>query len=213
MYKIYINENALILTDSQSVREQKYTNKSLKAPYSGKSKMLLSYIDMLEKTNRFQSIIIHYHDYQKLKSDFLNLFVIKKAAGGLVINEFGQGLFIHRRGYWDLPKGKKDLGEKSKATAVREVKEETGVSQLILKQKLLTTKHTYRVSNNKRAIKKTKWYLMEAPKQKLVPQTEEDIIKAEWRPINLEQFSDVEIYKNIIDVVNSYLNESLKHSL
>ena len=51
-----------------------------------------------------------------------SLFEIIKAAGGLVVNETGEVLFIHRRGYWDLPKGKRDPGESKKVTAVRRSK-------------------------------------------------------------------------------------------
>ena len=61
MYKIYINENMLLLTDSQDVSEVKKVKGKLIAPYSGKLKMLLSYIDMMEKTNRFNEVVIH-HD-------------------------------------------------------------------------------------------------------------------------------------------------------
>ncbi|MFH1296320.1 MAG: NUDIX domain-containing protein [Bacteroidota bacterium] len=45
-------------------------------------------------------------DYKLLKKDFKSLFTIVKAAGGLVRNEQGEVLFIHRKGRWDLPKGK-----------------------------------------------------------------------------------------------------------
>ena len=50
-----------------------------------------------------------------------------KAAGGLVINKKGQILFIHRKGVWDLPKGKLDSGERLDNTAIRETSEETGI--------------------------------------------------------------------------------------
>ena len=54
------------------------------------------------------------------------------AAGGLVQNNEGAFLLIYRRGFWDLPKGKLDLGESIPECAVREVQEETGLQTLDL---------------------------------------------------------------------------------
>ena len=42
-------------------------------------------------------------------------------------------VFIFRRGKWDLPKGKSDIGETNKQTALREVIEETGIKELVIK--------------------------------------------------------------------------------
>ena len=49
------------------------------------------------------------------------------AAGGIVMNKNNEVLLIHRRGKWDLPKGKLDCGETIEDTAVREVSEEVGI--------------------------------------------------------------------------------------
>jgi len=202
MYKIYVNENELVLAESSTIKKTKKKEGPLIAPYSGKTKMLLSYIDMLEKTDRFDSIVIHAPDVKKLKKDFESLFKVVKAAGGLVRNENGDILFIFRRGFWDLPKGKMDPGEKKKQTAVREVEEETGVTNLKIEKKLITTRHTYRLSNGTRAIKKSFWYEMIAPHQKLKPQTEEDITKAKWLPMEKVLKSEKPIFKNIRDVLD-----------
>lgn len=209
MYKIYINENTLILTESESMKEAKVTEKTLIAPYTGKTKMLLSYIDMLEKTNRFEKITIHYFDVKRLLKDFESLFTTVKAAGGLVLNEENKCLFIFRRGFWDLPKGKIDKGEKKKAAAIREVQEETGVESVEIVEKLKTTRHAYRLKDKKRAIKKTFWYVMKAKNQPLIPQTEEDIEQAVW--LDLEPNTDFNqpIFKSIEDLLNLYL-ENIK---
>ena len=45
------------------------------------------------------------------------------AAGGWVENSFGEVLWIHRLGQWDLPKGKLESGEAIDECAVREVEE------------------------------------------------------------------------------------------
>lgn len=180
MYKIYINENELCLASSEQIKDQEYPNHSLLAPYMGKKKMLFNYIDLLEKSKEFKSIILHYPDRKKLKTDFLSLYKIVKASGGLVKNSKDEFLMIYRRGYWDLPKGKIDPGEKKKQAALREVEEETGVTNLIIQRKICTTNHTYKLKSGNRAIKRTYWYEMTAPHQKLIPQTEEDIEKAKW---------------------------------
>jgi len=65
-------------------------------------------------------------DVTELKKAIWKKFIVLKAAGGLVINEKKELLFILRRGLWDLPKGKNDGNEDSKECALREVKEETG---------------------------------------------------------------------------------------
>ncbi len=207
MYEIYINTNKLILADNQQVKNIKSIENHLIAPYSGKSKSLFSYIDMMEKSKRFGNIIIHFHDKKKLIQDFQKLYVIVKAAGGVVNNGSGKVLFIFRRGYWDLPKGKIDPGEKKKAAAIREVEEETGITQVTLGKKIRITRHTYRLKNGKRAIKRTHWYAMSAPQQKLVPQIEEDITEAKWIDLTNGYILDRPAFKNIDEVILDYLEK------
>ncbi|MFN8278135.1 MAG: NUDIX domain-containing protein [Chitinophagales bacterium] len=103
------------------------------------------------------------------------------AAGGLVRNETGQLLLIYRRGFWDLPKGKVDKGEKIIAAAQREVEEETGVRVAPVTGEAMVTYHAY-VLKGKKCIKETHWFDMSAlPGQhQLKPQTEEDIDEAIW---------------------------------
>ncbi|MEO8583788.1 MAG: NUDIX domain-containing protein [Flavitalea sp.] len=102
------------------------------------------------------------------------------AAGGLVSNEEGELLLIFRRGKWDLPKGKLDNNESLETCANREIIEETGITDLRLKKLLIITRHTY-FEKGKNILKETHWFTFDSPgKQKLHPQTEEDIEKAEW---------------------------------
>ena len=176
------------------------------ARYAGKPKFLLNYIDLAEKTSAYKTITIYSPNLKKLRKDFQSLFKIVKASGGLVIAEKGQGLVIHRRGFWDLPKGKIESGEKKKQAAIREVMEETGVKGLKLEKKMITTYHTYRNVHKKRVLKKTYWYLMTAQKQKLVPQAKEGINKAKW--VNLDDFmsNKPKIFRNIKDIIQHYRN-------
>lgn len=105
---------------------------------------------------------------------------IIEAAGGMVFNPKGELLMMLRRGQWDMPKGKLDEGETIEACALREVEEETGISNLRLCEKLQTTYHTY-AFQGKTVLKPSHWYKMECTgKEELVPQTEEDITELLW---------------------------------
>jgi 8-oxo-dGTP pyrophosphatase MutT (NUDIX family) len=128
-----------------------------------------------------------------------------EAAGGIVKNERGEILMIHRRGYWDLPKGKIDAGEQPEEAAVREVEEETGLNNIKLGAYIGATYHTYYMYNMY-AIKKTYWYSMEANSELiLVPQQEEDIELAQWMD-NDKIFSILkDTYENIRNILTQYL--------
>jgi 8-oxo-(d)GTP phosphatase len=136
--------------------------------------------DFLEKTPKanFQSITISSKSHELLTEKVENMYTIIKAAGG-VVEKDDQILLIHRLGKWDLPKGKLEKNEKSRLAAVREVEEECGVIA-VLKDKICTTWHTYNL-NEKKILKKTKWYSMLLVNDaKMKPQIEEDIDAIEW---------------------------------
>lgn len=126
------------------------------------------------------------------------------AAGGLVFNDRHELLMIFRRGKWDLPKGKLDEGETIEACAVREVQEETGLTQVELQNFAGLTYHEYFDKySEKDVIKETHWFKMHAPNaQQLIPQTEEDIEIIEW--VDEKDISDKlsNSYPNIIEIIN-----------
>ena len=95
-------------------------------------------------------------------------------------NENGEILLIFRRGKWDLPKGKLDSGEKIGDCAVREVKEETGLTLVERGNLIGITYHAY-VEKGTLSLKETHWYQMKANSSEiLIPQTEEDILEIKW---------------------------------
>ena len=115
-------------------------------------------------------------DGENLASAIKNIFRQAPAAGGVVIidNKF---VAIERNGIPDLPKGHIEKGESPEVAALREVEEETGITNLEIIQELPATWHCY-LLNDQWTIKKTSWYLMKtASGMKNIPQTEEGITK------------------------------------
>lgn len=205
MYKIYINDNRLFLiasNDLESLRLQ-YPG-CLTGRYTGRLKTILHYVDLLEKSRQHRTVILYSDDPLELTGDFFSQFNYLEAAGGLVFNSEGKALFIFRRGRWDLPKGKVDPGETPPETALREVREETGIHQLVLKDHLIDTLHTYR-EKGKRMLKRTWWYAMDTTDTRLVPQAEEDIEKAVWVEMNDTFLHQPEIYPSIQEVVQAWM--------
>lgn len=115
-------------------------------------------------------------DGEDLAFAIKNIFRQAPAAGGVVIidNKF---VAIERNGIPDLPKGHIEKGESPEVAALREVEEETGITDLEIIKELPATWHCY-LLDNQWTIKKTNWYLMKtASGMKNIPQTEEGISK------------------------------------
>ena len=186
MYVIYINDRPLTLR--QAATPGPYGDVApdthLVARYSGKRKSLLNYADTLEKGSpKVESIEILTDDLDALWADFQSHYKWVEAAGGLVTHTGnGRQLFIFRRGYWDLPKGKLDAGEDRATAALREVEEETGLRDVTLGEALHTTYHTYRTKKH-RILKPTYWFRMTTGQDDLTPETGEGIERAEWRAV------------------------------
>lgn len=206
IYKIYINEKELLLTDTEEAARKYYaSDENLFVRYTGQPKSIFQCIDALEKGTPYERIILYGNNYKTLKKAVKSLFIIIKAAGGLVVNENGEGLFIYRLDTWDLPKGKAEADEEMKQTAVREVIEETGIESLDLERILAKTKHVYRNRSGARVLKITHWYEMTSQKQPLIPQEEEAIEKAEWIDIKTFIHDYKPVYKSVTDVVQTYI--------
>ena len=114
--------------------------------------------------------------YRRICAEFREV----NAGGGLVANRRGDYLLISRNGLWDLPKGHQDPGEDIEITALREVREETGISELELGGLICITDHCYR-RDGIWHMKHTWWYeMLFTEPADLTPQKEEDIAKAAW---------------------------------
>jgi len=137
----------------------------------------------------------------ELYEAFKKKFTLIMAGGGLVQNEKNEVLLIFRRGKWDLPKGKLDKGESIEDCAIREVQEETGLLNISLEGPLMTTYHTYH-EGSRYILKESHWYGMKAMgDEKLIPQTEEDILEIKWvKPRDLKQYYS-ESFPSVVDVL------------
>ncbi|MBK9107753.1 MAG: NUDIX domain-containing protein [Saprospiraceae bacterium] len=181
IYEIQINEHCLVLRGKHELEQMEIAKQRIVMPYQGNKKTLFQYLDMLEKSNRFEEVVLESVDPSLIFKDLKSICNWVPAAGGIISRADGKILMIFRKKIWDLPKGKVDPGEKSKQTALRECMEEVGLSDLELIRKLGLTWHLYREFNKSRALKRTKWYVLKtSTPDKLVLQSEEGIERAEW---------------------------------
>ena len=197
MYKVFANRLPIVLTS--------------KAKYlSNKNTFLLSSLEIdeiLKKLRKHKKIYLFFPKKKDLIKEFKSKIKTIYASGGIVKNKKSEILFIFRRGKWDLPKGKADKGETKKQTALREVKEETGVKKLAINKFFRTSFHIVR-SNKKYYLKETTWYLMSSNYEgDLIPQIDEGIKSVKWKNLNQVKKIKEKTFKNISIILDDYLKE------
>lgn len=201
--KIYFNDKPLFLTDEITPEIEPYAHHDdaiLIDEFSTPG--VNSMIHEMKQEKIHAGIFVH-KNLPELEKTFRKKFTIVQAGGGLVLNDAGALLMMQRRGKWDLPKGKLDPGETLEACAVREVQEETGLTNVILEKPLLVTYHTYDESG-KHILKESHWYLMKAPgQQALIPQSEEQITQLKWVPAAAVKQYMNNTFPSIIDVLTA----------
>jgi 8-oxo-dGTP pyrophosphatase MutT (NUDIX family) len=195
-YRIYINDNTLFI--SEVLPEQKEKIQQLEFQDFD----LQTFYEKLKNGSKKSYLFLTKNPKETFKKLKKNCEIIK-AAGGLVESANGNYLFIFRNKKWDLPKGKLELGEKMKETAVREVEEECGIKVLKREDKLCKTYHVYQ-NGSKMVIKKTNWYKMTVKGEpKLVPQKEEGIEEAVWLDKNHLMPVVKNTFPSIMDVMRA----------
>lgn len=175
--------------------------------YRGGQKSLFQVIDLLEKGDGIKSTVqLVCSDTKNAFKNFTALYQVEKAAGGIILNIYGEVLFIFRRGKWDLPKGKIDPGEGKLEAAIREIKEEVGLTMDGPGIKLGKTYHTYRDRKGKRVLKKTNWYIFRHQKNEAIQlQAEEDIVAYQWIAPELFLKSKIPTYGSISELIQNSL--------
>ena len=194
MYKVFYNNNFLLISDKSTKCNaclpiniidnsfiNEFTNNSIDKNY-------IYFTDNINET------------IEQLKKH-LNYI---KAAGGLVINNKKEILLIKHYNVWDLPKGWIEKYEKEETCAIREIKEECGITQHQIINKLADTFHIYQYNENLN-LKHTVWFLMSYNGDEMLkPQIEEDISEIKWVKISdLSNYFD-NMYLSIIDVLQNY---------
>ena len=143
---------------------------------------LFENIDIIKLLNKKNIISVGIFSENEISviSAFKNKFPEITAAGGKVINQNSEILFIYRNKKWDLPKGKVEKNENISQTALREVNEETGIKNLSIVKPLEKTYHIFKRGGN-HYLKSTYWFEMYSDyKGKFKPQKKEGITRVEW---------------------------------
>ncbi len=173
MYKVFVNDCPIILTDNK----KNTTNFNLVNFENIQVGEIVSQIFQ----NKLKGISLFCENLEGCWRQFQSNFKSLKAAGGKVINANNEVLFIYRFNKWDLPKGKLEKGETISDCAVREVKEECGITNLQIVKPLETTYHIYK-EKGKIILKTTYWFLMYSDYAgELTPQLEEGIEKVVFK--------------------------------
>lgn len=189
MYQVFYKKKIILLTD---VLEEGKDFKS----FPIKDVKLKKVIKFLNKKN-INSVHLFHKNKDKLLKYFFKLIPTVIAAGGKITNSKSETLFIYRNDKWDLPKGKTEKNEQLPQTALREVKEETGIKEVSINKPLDITYHIFR-RNNEYRLKVTYWFDMFSDYEGIFfPQLDEGITDVKWvKKADLEEVK-INSYPNI----------------
>ncbi len=172
MYTIFKKDTSIILTDNLENKEE------LNFFYWEE----INFLELLSISSKkgLKEIILYHGELEFAWKEFVNLFFVIEAAGGVVQNSSEEILFILRNDKWDLPKGKIELNENVNEAAIREVQEECGIVDVTIKNFIGKTYHIFS-KGDQEVLKVSHWFKMFSDDKRLTPQFEEDITKVEWK--------------------------------
>jgi 8-oxo-dGTP pyrophosphatase MutT (NUDIX family) len=198
MYKVHF-ENRFIMISAEPDRLQKY---ALFHKFYATSE-LYKLISEFQADTSIPSINVYGPNIKHIWKIFRIYFTEVGAAGGLVKHVSGKYLFIEKKGKLDLPKGHIESGEEPEECALREVKEECGITGHSIVKSLQPSYHTYSWEGIS-YLKKTTWFLMEYTGTMLIePQISEGITKVEW--LSPDELSKIKssAWLSLMDLINT----------
>ena len=173
MYRLFCNNKTLLCRNffeqslDADINDDVYTSQVFENTFD----RIKKWLDESEENLEIDDV-----DNEVLAAVIKKIFRFAPAAGGLVLINDAIAA-IERNGIPDLPKGHIEKNESPSDAALREVREETALSNLSIIKQLPSTYHCY-LLNNQWTLKKTSWFLMKSDDEfKPKPQEEEGITK------------------------------------
>ncbi|CAL2093484.1 NUDIX hydrolase [Tenacibaculum sp. 190524A05c] len=189
MYKVFVNDRPIIFTSSP-IKNGEY-------PVMDCKDIILNDVIKQVKKGKLKGVYVFTSNLKEFWARFCVDYRLKKAGGGLVVNSQKEVLFIFRARKWDLPKGRIENNENIQETALREVQEESGISELTIDKFLMNTYHLY-PSQGRDRLKMTYWYVMNTTSNTIPkPLLDEGIKRASF-------FDEATIQTNILK--RTYIN-------
>lgn len=149
MYKVFYNQQTIIFTEHIPA-----VSRHASMPgclIAGSVNDLQGALESILNPDSSNIIWIKDAGLNVYQRQFLPLYCPVEAAGGYITTVNGEVVSIRRHEMWDLPKGKLDPDETRLECAIREVKEETGLSCSLVTSMPFQTQHIYQL--------KGIWYL------------------------------------------------------
>lgn len=204
MYKVFLFNKALVFLSPQELEEADPSATAYR--FRDHADLLQRYRGLVQNRDEESTLYVLDEDPRRVWELFAGGFRNVLAAGGTVFDPQGRMLFIFRHNRWDLPKGKVEEGEDPSRAAEREVEEECSIEVTRNEGHLVDSYHIYQ-DRGVEHLKRTSWYRMyaESPGDP-VPQTEEGILKVEWKAF--EEWDEVRkntfaSIREVIDIASS----------
>lgn len=135
----------------------------------------------------------------------------EKSCGAVVYCQVGDEikylLAYERSGYWVFPKGHMEAGESEHDTALREVKEETGLEVTFVEGFRMLDEHNLAREGRPNTIKQTVYFLAKFENQMFVPQEAEILKIALMDYETAMETLQIESFKQILAQAHRFLNE------
>ncbi len=202
MYKIFYKFNKIIFFK----KNKNHINVNAHILLNPTTEQIKSALDTcFLKMNNINNLIVLSNNPQRYFDDFLSKLKKIECGGTIASNQYNELLMIKKYNIWDLPKGKIDEQEDAKQTAIRELKEETGIKSHEVIRQLNYSLHIYPLGDEW-VLKKTYWFLLSAKKRKPIPQTKENISEAMW--MNVIKINEIRknVYPSVIPVIEEALS-------